>query len=228
MNPEQMWRWLIHQNSVEKKVERALTEPSESIQKLQSKTLVLQEELIQAKLKSESREKPILEENKRLNAFAIKLEKEKDLLNGEIVKLSSEVRNLKKTTDAYSDEKANLLKKMSSLEAKLSAAFSRGAVTTDPNGVPKMKGKTVFIYFKDALAEKTYRLKTLLETFGARTSLRAGNQYGSKSNVLYYGDTQDMGLALHLRDVIGKEFGIDAVVAKDWRNDNLDFTIFVH
>jgi hypothetical protein len=47
MNPEQMWRWLLSSEPVEKKVERGLTPPSALLQKLETENAALQNELIQ-------------------------------------------------------------------------------------------------------------------------------------------------------------------------------------
>ncbi|MGR3319420.1 MAG: hypothetical protein ACUZ8O_13205, partial [Candidatus Anammoxibacter sp.] len=48
MNPEQMWRWLLHNNSVDEKVERALSKPSEQMLSLERKVSSLHDQLVQA------------------------------------------------------------------------------------------------------------------------------------------------------------------------------------
>ena len=56
MNPEQMWRWLFHPDSVDQKVERALSRPSEKILSLERKLLSLQDQIVEANRNEEEKE----------------------------------------------------------------------------------------------------------------------------------------------------------------------------
>lgn len=140
MNPEHMWRWLLHPDSVEEKVERALTEPREHIQKLKSKIIALQEELIQAKLKSESREKSILEENKRLNTSTGKLERERDALKAELesrknVNIPKTIINTKKLAKIEQTNAKEIIEGLSKMYSSHVAKFLIEIIPTLKGGV---------------------------------------------------------------------------------------------
>ncbi len=126
MNPEQMRRWLLHHDSIENKVERALSDPNEQIKELLSEIQLLKE--------------------------------------------------------------------------KLSVAHSNSDIITNKNDAIDLSGLDVLIFYIDGKAEQAFRMKTLLKNFGARITLEVGNPKNLKSNVVYFSNQKNHGLALSLRN----------------------------
>ncbi len=129
--------------------------------------------------------------------------------------------------ETWDNEKKDLLHKISILEAKHTTGISKTLALENEAKPPKLKGKSAYIYFNDAVSEKAYEIKQLLERYGARTKLMNGSQRGASNMIIYYENTGDIGLALQLRDQMTQSYGFKTIKVKDWVNDDMNFTLFV-
>ena len=193
MTPEQLWRWLFHPDASEKKVERALSQPTEVILSLEKQLSILQSQQLEQYKETRIREERLQQDISKLEVEVGKAHQAKENALEELAREKSEVTRL--------NNQIVVLRNASGLVA--TAAVNM-----------KLAGVHVFISYHDEMERVAFQLRNFLENLGVSVQLGPKSKDSGAhfvllgplrgKNTLYYKAVESLDTALNLLDLLAE------------------------
>lgn len=185
MNPEQMWRWLLHKDMNDKKVERALSRPDIIVQKLEARIVDLQQKIIKMDNDYERDNEYLINDNKNLSSLIDELKSEINVKENLISKLENDLK----------DTSINI----------------RNSKSTTKRRDTSTEGKRAAIFYTDYYAEEALYLRNALEEMGMSVHLELKENSSLddyRKDTMLYSDNQSADTVVNLKQQLKTSYDI--------------------